>query len=202
MSRTDKAIMAKFSNAIWEQSWWTYGMQDWMMDLVTKPEVPSAIMGKVCEIAMGLLEVGLRQIGDLVDILRLSGEDLGTQQGPMISLDMFRRMVRPHFERLWTFAKEEFLKRNPAGKVMGLFDRSNLVRVKEAVGENLCIVGGMPVTLLHAGTPEQVRDETRRVIDTIAADGGFIMSVSSVLDEADPELIRIWVQETQEYGVY
>ncbi len=96
----------------------------------------------------------------------------------------------------------QYLKELPPGKVMGLFDRSDLVKVKEAVGDNLCIVGGMPITLLHAGTPEQVRDETRRVIDTIAADGGFIMSVSSVLDEADPELIRVWVEETQEYGVY
>jgi hypothetical protein len=28
------------------------------------------------------------------------------------------------------------------------------------------------------------------------------MSVSSVLDEADAELIRVWVETTQEHGVY
>jgi uroporphyrinogen-III decarboxylase len=95
-----------------------------------------------------------------------------------------------------------YLQELPAGKVMGLFDRSDLVKVKAAVGGNLCIVGGMPISLLQTGTPEQVQDHTREVIDTIAGDGGFIMSVSSVLDEADPELIRVWVETTKEYGVY
>ncbi len=49
---TDKAIMAKFSNSIWEQSWWLYGMQDWMMDMVIQPEITCAIMDKVCDLAI------------------------------------------------------------------------------------------------------------------------------------------------------
>jgi uroporphyrinogen-III decarboxylase len=96
----------------------------------------------------------------------------------------------------------QYLKELPPGKVMGLFDRSDLVQVKEVVGDNLCIVGGMPVSLLQHGTPQMVRAETKRIIETIGADGGFIMSCSTVLDEADPELIRVWVEATKEYGVY
>jgi hypothetical protein len=95
-----------------------------------------------------------------------------------------------------------YLKELPPGKVMGLFDRSDLVQVKEVLGDTMCIVGGMPVSLLQTGTPEKVRAETKKVIETVGRDGGFIMSINTVLDEADPELVLAWVEATKEYGVY
>jgi uroporphyrinogen-III decarboxylase len=96
----------------------------------------------------------------------------------------------------------KYLKELPPGKVMGMFDRSDLVQVKAELGDSMCIVGGMPISLLQHGTPEQVRAETKKVIETIGQDGGFIMSSSTVLDEADPELVRVWVEATKEYGAY
>ena len=96
----------------------------------------------------------------------------------------------------------QYLKELPPGKVMGLFDRSDLVKVKKALGDTMCIVGGMPASLLQSGTPEQVRDETKKIIDAVGQDGGFIMSTNTVLDEADPELVRVWVETTREYGAH
>ena len=78
----------------------------------------------------------------------------------------------------------------------------DLMQVKREVGDTLCIAGGMPVTLLQAGTPEEVRAETRKLIETVGRDGGYIMAANSVLDESDPELLRVWMEATQEYGVY
>jgi uroporphyrinogen-III decarboxylase len=95
-----------------------------------------------------------------------------------------------------------YLKELPAGKVMGQFDRSDLAKVKAELGDTMCIAGGMPVSLLQAGTPETVRAETKRIIETIGRDGGFIMSNNTVLDEADPALVRAWVEATREYGEY
>ena len=85
---------------------------------------------------------------------------------------------------------------------MGLFDRSDLVKVKEVLGDTMCIVGGVPVSLLQTGTPEKVRAETQKVIETVGREGGFIMSSNSVLDEADPDLVLAWVEATKEYGGY
>ncbi len=96
----------------------------------------------------------------------------------------------------------QYLKELPPGKVMGLFDRSDLVQVKKVLGDTMCIVGGMPASLLQSGTLEQVRDETKKIIEAIGQDGGFIMSSNTVLDEADPELVRVWVEATREYGAH
>jgi hypothetical protein len=96
----------------------------------------------------------------------------------------------------------QYLKDLPPGKVMGLFDRSDLLQVKRVLADTMCIAGGMPVSLLQTGTPEKVREETRRIIETVGRDGGLIMSNNTVLDEADPGLVRVWVEATREYGVY
>jgi uroporphyrinogen-III decarboxylase len=95
-----------------------------------------------------------------------------------------------------------YLKELPPGKILGLFDRSDLVEVKKELRDTMCICGGMPVSLLQTGTPEKVRAHTREVIETIGQDGCFMMACSTVLDEADPELVRVWVEATREYGVY
>lgn len=107
----------------------------------------------------------------------------------------------PFFEGTYD-QRLEYLAELPPGKVMGCFDRSDMAKVKEVLGGKMCIAGGMPVSLLQHGAPDQVREETRRLIETIGQDGGFIMSCSSVLDEADPELVRVWIETTKEFGQY
>jgi hypothetical protein len=96
----------------------------------------------------------------------------------------------------------EYLKELPAGKVVGMFDRTDLFRAKEIIGDTMCILGGMPLSLLQTGTPEQVKEHTRKVIDEVGKDGGFIMGSNTILDEAKPELLRAWVDATMEYGQY
>ncbi len=107
----------------------------------------------------------------------------------------------PFFEGTYD-QRLEYLTELPEGKVMGSFDRSDMNKVKEILGGKMCITGGMPISLLQHGTPEKVRDETKKIIETIGQDGAFIMSSSSVLDEADPELVRVWVETTKEFGQY
>jgi hypothetical protein len=96
----------------------------------------------------------------------------------------------------------EYLKELPAGKVVGMFDNTDLFQAKEVIGDTMCIVGGMPLSLLQTGTPEQVRELTRKLCEEVGEGGGFIMSSSTVLDEAKPELVRAWVDATREYGQY
>ncbi|MBN2025966.1 MAG: hypothetical protein JW854_04330 [Actinobacteria bacterium] len=96
----------------------------------------------------------------------------------------------------------EYLKELPAGKVLGMFDRTDLFKAKKVIGDSMCILGGMPLSLLQTGTPEQVREHTRRLIEEVGEGGGFIMGSSTVLDEAKPELVKAWVDATREYGQY
>jgi uroporphyrinogen-III decarboxylase len=66
----------------------------------------------------------------------------------------------------------------------------------------MCIQGGFPVSLLQGGTREQIRDLTKTLCEKVGKDGGFIMGPSTSISEAEPELVKIWVDATREYGVY
>jgi uroporphyrinogen-III decarboxylase len=95
-----------------------------------------------------------------------------------------------------------YLRELPKGKTIGRFDRSDLFKVKEVLGDAMCIVAGFPVLLLHAGTPEQIRAHTKKLIEVVGRDGGFIMGPNTSMAEADPERVKVWVDATREYGVY
>lgn len=90
----------------------------------------------------------------------------------------------------------------PKHSMLGVFDTTDLVRAKALVGDVMCIAGGMPCSLLTAGTPERVQEKTRDLIETVGRDGGFIMCSNTVLDEANPQLLQVWVEATRTYGVY
>jgi len=96
----------------------------------------------------------------------------------------------------------EYLRELPKGKVVGWFDRTNLFKAKEVIGDTMCICGDMPLSLLQTGTPEQVKAYAKKLIDVVGKGGGFIMGSNTVLDNANPKLVKVWVDFTREYGVY
>jgi uroporphyrinogen-III decarboxylase len=76
----------------------------------------------------------------------------------------------------------------------------DMVKARQILGDGIAIRGGVPVTLLVAGTPEEVKAHCRRLIENVAKDGGFIMDVSSGLDDAKPENVKALFEATREYG--
>ena len=54
----------------------------------------------------------------------------------------------------------------------------------------------------ETGRPEQIKEQRRRLIEGAGRGGGFIMCASTVLDDAKPELVKVWAECTREYGGY
>jgi len=227
---TDKAIMAKFSNSIWEQSWWLRGLEQWMMDLILNPQIVCAIMDRVCEIAIGTALAALEVAGDLVDIYRLSGEDLGTQLNPMISPRTYERLVRPRFERLWRAVKSKLLEKNPDGRLMlhscgnvrafipGWIDMGLDIldpiqpraqgmepkALKRDFGDRLMFHGGIDLQqTLPFGTTEDVMREVREYIQALAPGGGYIVAPAhNVQGDVPPENLVAIRDAIEAHGHY
>ena len=106
------------------------------------------------------------------------------------------------YEGCWD-QRLEYLAELPKGKTVGWFQSSDIFKVKEVVGDTMCIVGGMPNSLLRAGPAEEVRAYTKRLCETVGKDGGFMMCPGvGELAGCDPELVRVWAEATREYGAY
>jgi uroporphyrinogen-III decarboxylase len=96
----------------------------------------------------------------------------------------------------------KYLRELPKGKIMGWFDRTDLFKAKKVIGDTMCICGDMPLSLLQTGTPEQVKAYAKKLIDVVGKGGGFIMGPNTMMDYAKPELVKVWVDFTREYGIY
>lgn len=106
------------------------------------------------------------------------------------------------FEGIWD-KRLEYLAEFPRGKITGLFQSSNIFRVKEVLGDTMCIMGGMPVSMLSGSSVQQIREYTHELCEKVGKGGGYIMSTGTLeLENCDPEHVKAWVDATKEYGVY
>ena len=106
------------------------------------------------------------------------------------------------YEGVWD-KRLKYLTELPKGTTTGLFQFSDIFKVKEVVGDTMCIMGGMPNSLLQAGTAERVRDLTKRLCQECGRGGGYIMSVGvGEMEGCRSDLVKVWVDSTKEFGVY
>ncbi|MCC6224655.1 MAG: hypothetical protein IT201_14320 [Thermoleophilia bacterium] len=78
----------------------------------------------------------------------------------------------------------------------------DMKRAKEVLGDIAAISGNVPNRLLLTGTPDDVRDYCKWLIDTCGEGGGYMMDTSALLDEAKVENVRAMFDVTREYGQY
>ncbi|MGD9393819.1 MAG: uroporphyrinogen decarboxylase family protein [Dehalococcoidia bacterium] len=90
----------------------------------------------------------------------------------------------------------------PKGSSIWTFDTTDMARAKKIMGKVACIGGNVPTDLLAVGTPQQVKDCVKNLIDTCADGGGYIMANGVAADEVKPENLKMMVDTAKEYGVY
>ncbi len=90
----------------------------------------------------------------------------------------------------------------PRGKALYAFEKTDIFRAKEVLRDRVCIRGNVPASLLCTGSPQEVRDYCKKLIDVVGKGGGFIMDSASSLDEEKPENVKAMIEFTKEYGVY
>jgi uroporphyrinogen-III decarboxylase len=90
----------------------------------------------------------------------------------------------------------------PKATTIWHFDFTDMAKAKEILGDTACIAGNVPISLLNTGTPDEVKDYCKELIDVAGENGGFIMTSGGVIDKAKPENVRAMIEFTKEYGVY
>jgi uroporphyrinogen-III decarboxylase len=96
----------------------------------------------------------------------------------------------------------EFLAEMPEGMCTFIFDRTDMARAREVLGGKSCIGGGFPVSLIITGTAAEVEEETKKLLDVAAGDGGYILSIGCAMDEAREHTLKAFIQAGKKYGRY
>jgi len=139
---------------------------------------------------------------------------------PFFSMEHFKQFYWPTFkpivEEIWAHGHQvlfyaegnwdahlDSFAELPDQAIVYHVDQGDIYKVHKALGEKFCISGGIPNWLLATGTPPEVRDYCKKVIDGVAGDGGYIMDAAAIVqNDAKVENIRAMTEFTREYGVY
>lgn len=201
------------------------GMERFFPNLVANREFAEAMLAKIAGLCKTLMSHFLAELGEHVDIIKI-GDDLGMQDGLLISPRMYREILKPVHADYIAFIKERTNARvffHTDGDVFDLIDdfveigvdilnpiqtsagrMANLGELKKRYGKNLSFCGAVDTyRVLPYGTPEQVRQEVRRVIDILGPGGGYLLAaVHTILDEVPGENVLAMVDAALEYGRY
>jgi hypothetical protein len=99
-------------------------------------------------------------------------------------------------DRLDVIADDEI----PAGRTIWLFDATDMTAVRDRFRGFACFGGNVPGALLSIGSPVDVDDYVRRLLEDVAGDGGFILSTGVVADDARPENFAAMMEAGRRYG--
>lgn len=181
---------------IFEIAWYLRGMEQFLVDMVERPELAYEIMRRVTDFYMDLLGQVMAATGDRIDLIWTS-DDIAHQHGRVISERCWRELIAPHHERLNKRIHElgSRVMYHSCGAVRPFIpalidlgvdvldvlqfsaDGMDPREIKATFGEKLCFHGGMDVqSTLPRATAEEVRRITRERIDLLGRSGGYILS--------------------------
>ena len=96
----------------------------------------------------------------------------------------------------------DIIKDLPRGKVAWYFDQTDMAEAKKVLGDVCCIMGNVPTSLVMTGTPAEVKEHCRRLIEICGKGGGYILAGGANVDEGNPDNLRAMMEAAKEYGVY
>ncbi|MEA5022120.1 hypothetical protein SDC9_22073 [bioreactor metagenome] len=209
-------ISEQFGNGFLQQGPLMWGFENWFAMLLTEPERCTLFMDKLLEKKKEYYDHIFEVYGGLVDVCS-EADDFGTQRGTFVSPKLIREMILPYHKKLNDYLKAKgagYMTLHSCGSVEASipdiieagFDCLNPVQIsaanmspehlKKTYGKDITFWGGGINTqsTLPNGTPEQVREETKRNIDAFARDGGFVFAtVHNVQDDVPIEnFIAMW----------
>lgn len=210
--------VAAFAGSVFEQSWYIRGLEDLMMDLLAAPEVAHYFFERTAALQQFAAEQFARAGVDII----ITGDDVAGQQGLLLSLETWRRFLKPRLAATVQAVKRAnpraFVFYHSDGNVEPLIpelieigiDILNPIQpecmdpaaIKRRYGDRLSFWGTLSVQrTMPFGTPDAVRAEVRARIREVGRGGGLILAPAHVLGPETPwENIVAFFEATDEMG--
>lgn len=209
------AVFSSMNTYFWHSLLDHFGMEECFVKMYTHPEVVEAAANKIVDVYLRANEALYKNYAEHIDAVFFFN-DIGTQQDTMVSPDLFRQYFMPGAKKLIDQAKRYKLKvalhscgsverfipdfinagvdvLHPIQAKARNMEAENLQR---KYGKDIVFMGGLDTQdILPFGTPEDVRKETRRLIDLFG--NHFILSPSheALLPNVSGENVKAMAEE-------
>ena len=209
---TDQALMIVCGCNLFEWGTFLRRMDNFLVDLLLEPEEVKKLLDALMERHLASLEKVCAAVGDVVDILRF-GDDLGTNDGPFMNPEIYRKLFKPRHTMLCDYvhshsSMKTFL--HSCGSLRELmpdlieagYDILNPIQttargmdpveLKREFGRDITFWGGGCNTrwVLNRATPQEVYEYTSRMLDIFMPGGGYVFNTEhNIMPDVPPENI-------------
>lgn len=214
------AIVGGMPCTLFEAAWYLRGYDRFLVDLITNRDFADELLDRLYGFQ---LVTGTRLAENGVDIIWI-GDDFGTQDSLIMSPELWRTFFKPRYASLIAAFKkvkpDVKIAYHSDGNIEALIpeyieagvDILNAVqpksmdpaRLKRRFGDRLSFWGTLDIqeTFPH-GTPEDVENEVRHRIETVAPGGGLILGPSHNFQPDVPlENVLAFYRAVERYGYY
>ncbi len=195
-----------------------FGMENYFVKMYTDPEVVEAVTEHVADFYVRINERLFAQAADRIDMF-FFGNDFGSQRDMLVSPELFDRFVMPTFVRFTEQAHRFGIKvlLHSCGSIERIIPRlidagvdalhpiqalaanMDAVTLSHKYNGKLVFVGGVDTQqLLPFGTPQQVRDEVRRLRDLFGENYVVSPSHESILPGVSVENLQAMAEAAAE----
>jgi len=202
------------------------GWDMWLVDLKLRRPLAEAILDHIHEVMMYNIKRIVEAIGDYVQVIAVGYDDLGTEEGPQISVQMFREFYKHRYEEIINYVKKHsksYTWLHSCGSIYPLIkefidaglDAINPVQIsakgmdpeklKREYGDQITFWGGGVDTqhILPLAKPEEVAEHVKNLIKVFAPRGGFVYAaVHNIQPEVPSENVVTAFKIAYEYGKY
>lgn len=205
-NESDEYCLMVSGGNIFETAWYMRGLERMFEDTVINPDFAYALMNRITDFYIEHTKRMLEESDGKIDLV-FTADDIGGQQGLLISLNMWETLIKPHHVRLNKVIHEygakviyhsdgSIMKALPGLVDMGIdilqalqfdADDMNPRTMKKNFGDVLCFEGGISVQrTLPFGTVEDVIDEVNQRIEVLGENGGYILGPSHAIQAGTP----------------
>jgi uroporphyrinogen decarboxylase len=183
---------------IFTTTWEMMGFETFAMAIYDNPELLRAIYKRIGKIILSMFKTMADM--DWVGSLWYS-DDIAYSSGPMVSPDFFRSYFFPDLKYIGSLCRKRSIPfiYHTDGKLWEVLSdilesgvtalhpiepkSMDIFEVKEKMGSQLCLCGGVDVDLLSRGSKTDVIDMVIKYIENIASSGGYCVGSSNSIPE-------------------
>lgn len=201
-------------------------IDEWYMAHYMYPDYIHEIFSMQVEAALENLKRYHQAVGDRIQVIWISGTDFGTQNGELMSPDMWRTLYKPYYKKVNDWIHENTCWKtfyHTCGSIVNLIDDMadagvdilNPVQcsargmdaetLKKKFGDKITFWGGGIDTqkVLPFGTPQEVEEQAGERLDIFSPGGGYVYNpIHNVVANVPPENLKAYYNAyKRKYGL-
>ena len=217
VDRSQHLVMGFIEMGIFERLYLLLGMEEALMAFYTDEDLMYDLAAAIADYKIEFLKKYQAEVH--MDLLWY-GDDWGTQSNLFISPEKWRKIIKPHTQRIYDCAKSLgiIINQHSCGKIDSIVGDlvemgadmwnpcqpcNDLAALKKAYGDTLCFLGGVDSQFVldnPFSTPADVEAEVKRRIDEMSTpDGGYIIGPSHSVPY-DPAKLEAMQRAIRQYG--